>query len=116
MDNDSILTSIKKLLGIQEEYDHFDPEIIIHINSVFAILHQLGVGPQDEMFSITDKTSKWEDFLTDEKEIKLVESYMYLRVRLLFDPPANSFLVNSIEKQIEEFEFRQLVMADEIRG
>lgn len=112
---DSILTSIKKLLGIQEDYTHFDPEIIVHINSVFVILNQLGVGP-DEVFSISDDTTTWNQFLTDGKEIKLVESYMYLRVRLLFDPPANSFLVNSIEKQIEEFEFRQLVQAEEIKG
>lgn len=111
---DSILTSIKKLLGIQEDYTHFDPELIIHINSVFVILNQLGVGP-DEPFSIEDETSKWEDFLTNSKEIKMVESYMYLRVRLLFDPPNNSFLVNAIEKQISEFEFRQLVQAEEIK-
>lgn len=115
-DMESILTSIKKLLGIQEDYEQFDPEIIVHINSAFSILHQLGVGPQDEQFFITDDKSKWNEFLTDEKEIKLVESYIYLRVRLLFDPPANSFLVNAIEKQIEEFEFRQLVMAEDIRG
>ena len=108
---DSILTSIKRLLGIQEDYDHFDPEIIVHINSVFMILNQLGVGP-DEPFTIEDETSKWNDFLTDGKEIKLVESYMYLRVRLLFDPPSNSFLVNSMEKQIEEFEFRQIVQTE----
>lgn len=113
---DSILTSIKKLLGIQEDYTHFDPEIIIHINSVFSVLQQLGVGPQDHVFTISDDTSKWEDFLTDSKQIELVESYMYLRVRLLFDPPANSFLVNSIEKQIDEFNFRLTCMADEARG
>lgn len=112
---DSILITIKKLLGIQEDYTHFDPELIVHINSVFMILNQLGVGP-DEPFTISDETSKWNDFLTDGKEIKLVESYMYLRVRLLFDPPANSFLVTSMEKQIEEFEFRQLVQAEEIKG
>ena len=113
---DSILTSIKKLLGIQEDYTHFDPEIIIHINSVFSVLKQLGVGPQDHTFTISDNTSKWEDFLTDSEQIELVESYMYLRVRLLFDPPANSFLVNSIEKQIDEFNFRLTCMADEARG
>ena len=112
---DSILTSIKKLLGIQEDYTQFDPEIIVHINSVFVILNQLGVGP-DEPFFITDKTATWNQFLTENKEIKSVESYMYLRVRLLFDPPANSFLVTSMEKQIEEFEFRQLVQAEEIKG
>lgn len=112
---DSILDSIKKLLGIQEDYTHFDPEIIVNINSVFTILHQLGVGP-DEPFCIENETSKWNEFLTDEKEIKLVESYMYLRVRLLFDPPSNSFLVKAIQDQIQEFEFRLIVRSEEIKS
>lgn len=108
---DSILITIKKLLGIQEDYTHFDPELIVHINSVFMILNQLGVGP-DEPFTISGETSKWNDFMTNENELKLVETYMYYRVRLMFDPPSNSFLVNSIEKQIEEFEFRQIVQVE----
>lgn len=112
---DSILTSIKKLLGIQEDYTHFDPEIIVNINSVFLILHQLGIGPSTP-FTISDETSKWDEFLTDGEEIKLAESYVYLRVRLLFDPPSNSFLVKSIEDQIKEFEFRLIVRAEEIKN
>lgn len=110
---DSILTSIKKLLGITDDYDHFDQDIIIHINSVFTILTQLGVGPSKGFF-ITDKNSKWSDFLPEESEAKLkaVESYVYLRVRLLFDPPTGTIL-EAFKEQIKEFEWRLNVSAEE---
>ena len=83
---ESILTSVKKMLGPEEDYEHFDPDLIIHINSVLATLNQLGVGP-DEGFSIEDKNAKWSDFITDERLLNLVPTYVYLKVRLLFDPP-----------------------------
>lgn len=102
---ESILTSIKKLLGMPEEYEAFDTDIIIHINSVFMILNQLGVGPTDG-FVIKDKTSVWTDYLTDETKIELVKSYIYLKVRLLFDPPTSSAVMESINRQISEFEWR----------
>ena len=86
---ESILTSIKKMLGISEEYEHFDPDIIMHINSVFMILTQMGVGPS-EGFTIKDKTSKWTDFVSDITKIESVKSYIYLKVKLLFDPPLSS--------------------------
>ena len=102
---DSILTSIKKLLGIEEDYEHFDVDVILHINTVFSTLNQLGIGPL-EGFSIEDKTATWDMFLEDNKTLNMVKSYMYQRVRLMFDPPQNSFLVQSLEKQILEFEWR----------
>lgn len=107
---DSILTSVKKKLGIQEDYTHFDEDIIMDINSTFLILNQLGVGPE-EPFTIEDSSSEWSDFLPD-GQIDLVRSYMYLRVRLLFDPPTSSFLLDSMNKQIQEFEWRMNVQAE----
>ena len=103
--NDSILTSIKKLLGITEEYEHFDQDIIIHINSVFMILNQLGVGPTNG-FSITDKTAVWSDFISEEANLESVKSYIYLKVRLLFDPPTTSAVMESMNRMISELEFR----------
>jgi hypothetical protein len=102
---ESILTSIKKLLGIAEDYKHFDADIIMHINSVFMILMQLGLGPKDG-FSISDDSATWSDFIGDKKWLEAIKSYVYLRVRLLFDPPQNGTLMNAMEKQIAEFEWR----------
>ena len=109
--NDSILTSIKKLLGITEEYEHFDQDIIIHINSVFMILNQLGVGPSNG-FSITDKTAVWSDFISDGANLESVKSYIYLKVRLLFDPPTTSAVMESMNRTISELEFRLNVSAE----
>lgn len=111
---ESILTSIKKLLGITEDYDNFDTDIIIHINSVFAILNQLGVGP-DKCFYIRDKSSLWIDFLDDETQIESVKSYMYLKVRLMFDPPQSSAAIESINKMISELEWRLNIAGESIR-
>lgn len=108
---ESILTSIKKLLGIEEEYTHFDPEIIMHINSVFTILKQLGVGPP-EGFSIEDETSVWTDFLPDTHSIELVKSYMHKKVQLLFDPPTGSAHLQSVKDTASEFEWRINVEAE----
>lgn len=102
---ESILTSIKKLLGITEEYDQFDPDIIMHINSVFMILTQLGIGPA-EGFSIEDDTSIWSDFIKDANKIEAVKSYIYLKVKLLFDPPLSSAVIDSTNRLINELEWR----------
>jgi len=102
---ESILTSIKKLLGITADYQHFDTDIIMHINSVFMILMQLGLGPEDG-FSISDDSATWSDFLVSATWLEAVKSYVYLRVRLLFDPPQNGTLMNAMEKQIDMFEWR----------
>lgn len=108
---ESILTSIKKLLGIAEEYTHFDADLIMHINSVFATLTQIGVGPS-EGFIIEDDTSTWSDFVTDTTPIESVKSYIHLRVRLLFDPPSSSAVIESMNRAISEFEWRLNVAAD----
>lgn len=104
---DSILTSIKKLLGITEECEHFDVAIVTHINSVFMVLSQIGVGPI-EGFSITDKNSKWGDFaaVSNVSNIEAVKTYIYLKVKLLFDPPSNGTVTDLIQKQIDELEYR----------
>lgn len=102
---ESILTSIKKQLGITEEYEHFDGDIIIHINSVFMILQQLGVGPK-EGFSIEGEDALWTDFTPDISKLQAVKSYVYLKVRLLFDPPSNSALIESMNNLIKELEWR----------
>ena len=108
---DSILTSIKKLLGISEAYDHFDTDLIMHINSVFSILNQLGVGPS-RGFVITGKDETWNQFTEDRTELEQVKSYIYMKVRLLFDPPASSVVMDSINRMIGEFEWRLNVAAE----
>lgn len=108
---ESILTSIKKLLGITEDYEHFDGELMIHINSVFAILNQLGVGP-NAGFVIADKSFVWKDFLNDDKTLEFVKTFVYLKVRLLFDPPQSSAVIEAINRQASEYEWRILVAAD----
>jgi hypothetical protein len=107
---DSILNSIKKMLGIDAEYDAFDQDIIMHINSVFFILHQLGVGPA-EGFSISDEYSIWSDFISD-SNIEAVKSYVGLKVRLLFDPPTSTAVADSINKLIAELEWRLNLSAE----
>ena len=107
---ESILTSIKTLLGLDEDTEDFDTDIIMHINSVFLILNQLGVGTSD-VFSIQDKYSSWEDFIPD-GNYKAVKSYMYLKVKLLFDPPLTSAVMEAMERQIKEYEWRLNVSAD----
>jgi hypothetical protein len=103
---DSILTTIKKMLGISEEYEHFDIDIITHINSTFSILAQLGVGP-DKGFSIHDKTAKWSDYISDEDATsELVKTYVQLKVRMLFDPPSSNAVMESFNRTINELEFR----------
>lgn len=103
---ESILTSIKKMIGIGEEYDHFDADIIMHINSVFADLAQMGVGPA-EGFMIEDNTSEWVEFTSDNLLLQSVKSYMYLRVKLLFDPASiGSSTLASYERQITQWEWR----------
>ena len=114
--SESILTSIKKLLGIDENYKHFDADIIMHINSVFSILTQMGVGPSNG-FSISGKDDTWSAFITDKPNIfSLVKSYVYMKVRLLFDPPLSSAAIESINRQISEFEWRLFVAADPVKN
>lgn len=109
---DSVLTSTKKALGLAEDYPAFDPEIIMHINSVFSTLYQLGFGPKDG-FLVEDKEQTWEEFIGERKNVASLKSYMYLKVRLLFDPPATSFAITAAQDQIKEFEFRLNVQREE---
>lgn len=106
----SILLTIKKMLGISEEYHAFDLDIIIDINSVFLTLNQLGVGPINP-YQITGEDETWDDF-QGENPIPGIQTYVYLKTRLLFDPPTNSFLVDNIRKQAEEFEWRMNVQVE----
>ena len=113
---ESILTSIKKLLGIGEDYTHFDVDIITHINAVLMVLTQLGVGPS-EGFIITGADETWADFIPKEDQQRLyasVISYVHHRVRLLFDPPQNSALIESMNRIIGEYEWRLMVAAESI--
>lgn len=110
---DSVLTSIKKLLGISEDYEHFDADIIMHINSVLMILTQLGVGPA-EGFSIQNKTQTWGDFLGEDAILlEGVRSYVYMKVRLMFDPPTSSAAIESMTRLANEFEWRLNVAGEE---
>ena len=102
---ESILDSIKHLLGIGADDTNFDTELLIHINGALMIVNQLGVGPEDG-YSIVDKNNKWEEFILGQKNLELVKTVVYLRTRLTFDPPQNSFLVKAIEEQIKEYDWR----------
>lgn len=111
----SILKCTKKILGVGVDDDSFDLDIITHINSAFSTLHQLGVGPQAGFF-IEDDTSEWEDFLPDSDDaVKLnrVKTIVYLRVRLVFDPPSVSYVLDALQRQVEECEWRLNVDREE---
>lgn len=102
---ESILISIKKLLGISADCKDFDADIIIHINSVFRHLHQLGVGPY-ESFRIEDDIATWDKFITDEDNLDDVKTYIYLKVKLIFDPPLSSTHLTAMTELIKECEWR----------
>lgn len=110
--DESILAEIKKVLGITEEYKVFDDDLIMHINSVFMVLQQLGVGPADG-FQITGYSETWADFMSESDENLIgVKSYIAMKVRLIFDPPSSSFVLDSYKKLIDEFEWRLNVQVD----
>jgi hypothetical protein len=102
---ESILTSIKKLLGIDELYTEFDADLVMHINSVLMILTQMGVGP-NEGFTIEDDSTTWNEFIPDMKNFEAVKSYIHLKVKLIFDPPTNSAVIESMNRLISELEWR----------
>ena len=109
---DSILQSIKKLLGIAADYNQFDTDIIIHINSVFSILKQLGVGPKNG-FSISGEYDVWSDFIPKENtQLQDVITYVYLKVKLVFDPPLSASVIESMKQTISELEWRLNVEAE----
>lgn len=110
---ESILASVKKVLGIDEIHTAFDEDIILHINSVFAILQQMGVGPENG-FSISDDSAIWSDYIQDVNQLNFVKSYIYLKVRLLFDPPVSSGAIESMNKLISELEWRLFIATDPV--
>jgi hypothetical protein len=103
--SESILTSTKKILGIAEDYTAFDVDIIMHINSVFSTLNQLGIGPEIG-FMVEDADAEWDSFLLGDTRLNSVKTYVFLRVKLLFDPPSTSLHIAAMEKQIQELEWR----------
>lgn len=104
----SILNSTKKILGIAAEYKAFDLDVMTQINSALSALTQLGVGPE-EGFSISDEFAEWGDLLGSDKRLNSVQNYVYMKVRLAFDPPATSFAITAIQEQIKEMEWRIVV-------
>jgi len=102
---DSILESIKKPLGLTFDDHAFDADVIMNINSAFTSLNLLGIGPADG-FSISDASSTWVDFLGTSKKLESVKSYIYLKVKLIFDPPTSSFVLESVKNQITELEWK----------
>lgn len=111
---DSILSSIKKFLGISPDYKEFDPDIIAAINTAFFALWTLGIGPEEQPFKITDDSSVWTDFIEDGK-VDMCRSYVFMKVKLAFDPPMHSFLIENMKEQLSEYEFRMMVGVDEYK-
>ena len=108
--DESILTSIKKLLGLTEDYTAFDQQITMHINAVILILKQIGVC--EKAYTVTDKTDTWSEFLSKDKDFEAVKSYMYMKVRMLFDPPTTTVVADSMNRMISELEWRLNVEAE----
>lgn len=115
---ESILDSVKLSLGIPVEYEHFDQQIMLHLNTVMAILPQLGVGPEEGFF-VQDDSTAWGDLIGDAElayKLLYVKSYVCLRVRLLFDPPSSSGAIDAMERQMRELEWRITVTKDPVNG
>jgi hypothetical protein len=108
---ESILKSTKKILGLADDYTPFDLDVITHINAAFSLLDQLGIG-QPGGFFIADESSVWDDFIAPPNQLNLVKTYIFLKVRMLFDPPSSSFLINAMNDQIKEYEWRLNVYRD----
>ena len=109
----SILDSVKKVIGMDPSYEAFDEDIIMHINSQFSKLYNLGVGPKTAAFEIEDNKAKWSDFLQGKTNINMAKTYVYMAVRLIFDPPPTSFGIAAVQKEIEEMGWRLKVLDDD---
>lgn len=101
----SILKTTKKILGLADTYTAFDLDIIVHINAALSTLNQLGVGP-DGGLSIEDASAVWDDLYIPDNQLNMVKTYIYLKARMLFDPPGTSFVINALEQQLREYEYR----------
>lgn len=108
---ESILGTIKKMLGITYDYEQFDVDIIVHINSAFATLAQIG-SELKEGYTITDKYNVWSEYTEDIKILDMIKTYIYLKTRLIFDPPASSMVAEAIKSTIKELEFRIQLQTD----
>lgn len=111
--DDSIVVTIKKMLGVDLDYDVFNTDIIVLINSAFMTLTQLGVGPK-EGFVVTDYNTRWSDFLTNKVKLEAAKNYVFLKVKSVFDSPASSAVMNAYEKQMQELEWRLNVQAESV--
>lgn len=111
---ESIFLSIKGMIGPDASYTVFDPDILIHINTALATLTQLGVGPASG-FRVTGAEETWSDFLGDSKDLDSAKSYVYMKVKMIFDPPANSFVMDAYKKACDEIEWRLNVVVDPSR-
>ena len=108
----SILNSVKKMIGIMPEYTDYDDTIIMHINTILMNLNTMGIGPEN-YFSISDDTATWDDFITgNSQNLEAIRSYVGIKVRLMFDPPSNSFVIDALNKHLAEIVYRLYVMAD----
>mgnify|MGYP000864541808 CR=1 FL=1 len=111
----SILNSVKKMLGIYPEINAFDDELSLHINSVLASLTQMGIGPSEEGYKISSSINTWDEFLGNDKRLESVKSYVYMKVKLIFDPPLQSSVIDAFNAQIREFEYRNYIIKDNDR-
>ena len=100
-----ILDTIKKMLGLEYDYEHFDVDIVVYINTAFMTLNQLGVCPKN-IFAINDYAARWDEFLDEDTNFEAIKQYIYLKVRTLFDPPSSSYVLDAMERQIDELEWR----------
>lgn len=108
---ESILNSIKDLLGPDSDYDVFNNEILMHINMALSVLTQHGVGPSDG-FIVSDEDATWKQFLGDSKDLEMAKTYVYMKVKMAFDPPSSSFVLNSMQEACKEYEWRLMVAMD----
>ena len=108
---ESILNSVKKMLGIDSSYTHFDSDLIMHINSVLMVLTQMGVGPSNG-YSISGEYENWTDFMADVDKMAAIKTYVYQKVRIIFDPPTSSAHMEALKNSIAEFEWRLHIAAE----
>jgi hypothetical protein len=111
--DESIFNTIKKMLGLEDDYTPFDADVLVLINSAIMSLMQLGVGPK-KGFVVRDYNDTWSDFLTNDVNLEATKNYIYLKVRITFDPPTSSAVLESYKQQIQELEWRLNVQAESI--
>lgn len=112
---ESILNSIKKMLGIYSDISAFDDELTIHVNSILASLVQMGIGVTEYGYTIVNAKNTWSEFLGDDKRLESVKTYVFLKVKLIFDPPLQSSVIDAYREQIKEFEWRNYITKDNDR-